>query len=163
VEAQGKGWPSLRHAFLTELHNTQRQQAELEQQGSDVEGGEAWETPQRPPPPPPQQQQQEEGACGSCSVRPASPCCNEAPALESVLASMSYDPALDPYCSLSDPPLRIDASNLVSAAALAAPLAGPGLGVGMAGSPAWQPAMAGSYRSSSTISIGNTEGSPSRR
>ena len=92
VEAQGKGWPSLRRAFLSELHRAQQQQQQggaLGQAAEEVDDG---------------------SGCDG-----AGPCCNEGSALGAVLAreASAYDPAVDPYCSLSDPPFRIDGSGVV--------------------------------------------------
>ncbi|GAB4817059.1 hypothetical protein N2152v2_004105 [Parachlorella kessleri] len=132
VEAQGKGWPSLRRAFLSELYRAQQAQQQQQQEGS---LGQAAEQPY------------EGSGCDSgnhVSGDGAETCCSEGSALGAVLAreASSYDPVVDPHSSLSDPPFRIDASGVVGSPSpntAGAAHDGPaGLGWSTPSPPTWQ-------------------------
>lgn len=180
VEAQGKGWPSLRRAFLQELSAAERaQRAELEDEGEDwgpAAADEDWGdaaadaevaavaecggcelgavAPQR---------QQQQPVTVGLGLRPrAAPAvvAAEGAALGSALARFPpYNPLLDPYASITEPPFHIDATHL----ATPPPAKGAALGTppGLLGTPSSVASWASSSRSGAGSMLGGS-GRPSR-
>lgn len=109
MESQGRGWPSLRSAFLAEL---QRAAPGGPSGGGGNGGGEGSVHGGRGAA---EEWGWDEGELGAYAGLPPAAPCAEGAAMGAVLARMpAYNSLCDPYSSIIEPPLHIDAGLLAA-------------------------------------------------